>query len=122
MARNPESAGILEAPKETTSPFVPAKDVPLILVTVTALLPEVVASPLNSELVHVCVEPAKRQIPAPGETAKTSFAGFTENLEYVRASVPTVVTVEVKSQDVSAFTVPLCTGIAPVELILLGVL
>jgi hypothetical protein len=50
-ARNPESVGLLAAPKVTTSPLVPEKETPFILVTVTALEPLVVASPLSSAAV-----------------------------------------------------------------------
>jgi hypothetical protein len=46
----------------------------LIFATVTTFDPLVVASPLSSELVHVCVLPAKRQIPAPGLLAFTTLA------------------------------------------------
>ena len=51
-----ESAGTFDAPNLTRFPFVPAKDVPLILETVTASVPEVVASPDRSPFV-IEVEP-----------------------------------------------------------------
>ena len=46
-----ESAGVFDAPNDTRSPLAPEKAVPLILSTVTTLLPDVVASPESSEAV-----------------------------------------------------------------------
>ena len=43
--------------------------------------------------------------------------GFKLNWAYVSGSVPIVFTADVSSHDVSAFSVPLTTGIAPVLLI-----
>ena len=73
---------------------------PLIPVTVTAFEPEVVASPESSAEVTVCVEPANRAIPAPGEEATT---------QVVQVSVPVVVIVPPPSGEVVAMlvTVPL---------------
>jgi hypothetical protein len=68
-ATTPESAGMLAAPKLTRCPLVPAKDVLLIFVQVTALLPLVVQSPLNSDcdIVTVPEELSPRYSPLAAE-------------------------------------------------------
>ena len=74
----------------------PAKDVPLSRTTVTALEPEVVASPDSSALVIAPVEVVTRMMPeakAPG-----SFRLATENADRSMTSVPAAAPLKVEPE------------------------